>query len=62
MEQMSTGSARDLGRPARPARFIEFTSHMLVADERADVFDGREVAQAAREDELRAMVREHVVQ
>jgi hypothetical protein len=34
---------------------------MLVADEGADVLDGREIAQAAREDQLRAMVRQHVV-
>ncbi len=40
---------------------VEVAAHVFVADERADVVDRREIAEAAREDELGAVVGEHVV-
>src|SRR4051794_3873348 len=44
-----------------PPWLVEIAANVLGANQRADVFDGRHVAEAARVDELGAVVREHVL-
>ena len=54
-------ACRPLVRDVSAARFLELASNVLVANESADVLDRREVAEATRKDQLRAVVGQHVV-